>query len=52
MLFDLTRTEVQVCFASPQANPWHTFRLDGMPLFAAYEASLPKEIIPPDFYGK
>lgn len=51
MLFDLTRAEVQVCFGSPQANPWHTFRLDGMPPFAAFEASLPKEIVPPDFYG-
>jgi predicted choloylglycine hydrolase len=50
MLFDLTRAEVEICFGSPQANPWHTFRFDGMPPFAVYEVSLPKETAAPDFF--
>lgn len=28
MLFDLTAGRVEVCFGSPQANPWHSFGLD------------------------
>ena len=51
MLFDLTRREVEICFGSPQANPGRTFRLDGVPQFAAFEASLPKEIVLSDFFG-
>jgi hypothetical protein len=37
---------------SPQANPWYTFRLDGMPPFATFATSLPTEIVLPDFFGK
>lgn len=46
MIFDLTQGTVEICFGSPQANPWRSFDLSGEPGITFYKSILPNEQVP------
>jgi predicted choloylglycine hydrolase len=51
ILFDLTREEVEICFGSPDANPWHRFDLKSQASEpVTYLAVLPEKQSTPDFW--
>ncbi|MBP7174999.1 MAG: acyl-CoA--6-aminopenicillanic acid acyltransferase [Thermoclostridium sp.] len=54
MIFDLTAGTVEICFGSPQVNPWRSFDLTGTPGVTTYKAVLPNEEAaePQVFYGR
>lgn len=54
MIFDITAGTVEICFGSPQVNPWRTFDLTGAPGVTPYKAILPHEKVaePQVFYGR
>lgn len=54
MIFDITEGAVEICFGSPQVNPWRRFDLSGEPGATQYKAVLPNEQVsePQKFYGR
>lgn len=54
MIFDITDGTVEICFGSPQANPWRQFDLTGAPGVTPYKAVLPNEKVaePQVFFGR
>jgi len=43
MVFDVTDSSIEICFGSPQLNPWRRFDLSGIKGIQEYEAALPDE---------
>lgn len=54
MIFDITGGVVEICFGSPQVNPWRQFDLSGKPGATQYKAILPNEQVPEPqkFFGR
>jgi hypothetical protein len=52
MLFDATALTVEVCFGSPQVNPWHPFNLRHPGASDAYTVMLPLERTTPEFWER
>lgn len=54
MIFDITDGTAEICFGSPQVNPWRQFDLTGAPGVTPYKAILPKEKVaePRKFFAR
>lgn len=54
MIFDITDGTVEICFGSPQVNPWRKFDLTGAPGVTEYKAILPNEKVaePEKFFAR
>lgn len=54
MIFDITDRTVEICFGSPQVNPWRKFDLSGTPGVTEYKVILPNEKVaePQKFFAR
>ncbi len=51
-IFDVTQGTVEVCFGSPQCNPWHAFDMHGASGSTQYAVKLPDEVSDPAMWKK
>jgi predicted choloylglycine hydrolase len=50
LIMNPSEGKLEICFGSPRANQWYTFDINGLAGVQEYQAKLPDETAPPEFW--